>query len=177
MSTESVDPELVEQTKQQIRNLVREIAQLSKSQVAPGAFYEALLTRLLEALAAFGGAIWTIAEGRLQLEYQIKLRETGAFENAENQTRHNKLLQRVLTDGEGILVPPQSGSLGEDDAGNPTDYLLVLGPLKTDRDTQGIIEIFQRPGAGPNVQRGYLRFLLQMCELASDYLKTRQLRH
>ncbi len=36
MSTEqSVDPELVEQTKQQIRNLVREIAQIAKSDVAP----------------------------------------------------------------------------------------------------------------------------------------------
>ena len=51
----------------------------------------------------------------------------------------------------------------------------MLGPLKTANETAGVIEIFQRPSGNPNVQRGYLRFLLQMCELASDYLKSRKL--
>ena len=27
------------------------------------------------------------------------------------------------------------------------------------------------------MQKGYLRFLMQMCELAGDYLKSRKLRH
>ena len=40
-----------------------------------------------------------------------------------------------------------------------------------------MLEIFQRPDASPTVQRGYLRFLLQMCELASEYLKSRKLQH
>ena len=72
MSTEqSVDPELVEQTKQQIRNLVREIAQISKSEIAPVEFYDAVLSRIVTALAAVGGAIWTVAEsGQLMLEYR-----------------------------------------------------------------------------------------------------------
>ena len=50
----------------------------------------------------------------------------------------------------------------------------MLGPLKTANETAGVIEIFQRPGAASTVQRGYLQFLLQMCELASDYLKIAQ---
>ena len=63
MSTEqSVDPELVEQTKQQIRNLVREIAQITKSDVAPSEFYNAVLNRIVSALAAVGGAVWTVSE-------------------------------------------------------------------------------------------------------------------
>ena len=36
MSTEHVDPELVEQTKQQIRNIVREIAQRHRATVELG---------------------------------------------------------------------------------------------------------------------------------------------
>jgi multidrug efflux pump subunit AcrA (membrane-fusion protein) len=48
--------------------------------------------------------------------------------------------------------------------------------LRTETETLGVIEVFQRPGAMPNVQRGYLRFLLQMCELVGDWLKSRQLR-
>ncbi len=178
MSTEqTVDPELVEQTKQQIRNLVREIAQLSKSDMAPLEYYDAILNRIVNALAAVGGAIWSVADGRIDLEYQINLRETRLAESPEAQNRHGHLLSRVVRTGEGLLVAPHSGAGEEEEGGNPTDFLLVMGPLKSDQETQGIIEIFQRPGNNANVQRGYLRFLLQMCELAGDYLKTRRLRH
>ena len=32
-------------------------------------------------------------------------------------------------------------------AANPTDFLLVLGVLKSDKEVQGVVEIFQRPAA------------------------------
>jgi multidrug efflux pump subunit AcrA (membrane-fusion protein) len=179
MSTESsVDPELVEQTKQQIRNLVREIAQIAKSDVSPADFYDAVLNRIVSALAAIGGAVWTVGEnGQLALEYQINLRETRLAESEEDQIQHARLLRKVVNSGEGMLAPPQSGSGNTEDGGNPTDFLLVMGPLKTANETAGVLEIFQRPGSSPTVQRGYLRFLLQMCELASEYLKSRKLQH
>lgn len=179
MSTEqSVDPELVEQTKQQIRNLVREIAQISKSEVGPQEFYDAVLNRIVSALAAVGGAVWTVSEsGQLALEYQINLRETRLAENEDDQVRHGRLLRNVITTGEGQLVAPHSGSGNPEEGSNPTDFLLVLGPLKTANETAGVLEIFQRPGSNATVQRGYLRFLLQMCELASEYLKSRKLQH
>src|SRR3979411_761758 len=99
MSTEQVDPELVEQTKQQIRNLVHEIAQLSKSDLAPLEYYDALLNRVVSALAAVGGACGMPADGRLELEYQMNLRETRLAESQEDQRRHGRLLERVLKTG------------------------------------------------------------------------------
>jgi multidrug efflux pump subunit AcrA (membrane-fusion protein) len=179
MSTEqSVDPELVEQTKQQIRSLVREIAQIAKSDVAPIEFYDAVLNRIVSALAAVGGAIWTVTEtGQLSLEYQINLRETRLAENEDDQVRHGRLLRKVITSGDGMLMAPHSGSGDSEEGSNPTDYLLVMGPLKTANETAGVMEIFQRPGSSVTVQRGYLRFLMQMCELASEYLKSRKLQH
>lgn len=178
MSTEqSVDPELVEQTKQQIRALVREIAQLAKSDLAPLEFYDALLNRIVAALAAVGGAVWTIVDGRLELQYQINLREARLHESEEAKRQHDRLLRKALTSPEGMLVGPHSGGGDDESGGNPTDYLLVMGPLKSDVEVQGLVEILQRPGASRTVQQGYLRFVLQMCELASDFLKTRQLRH
>ena len=39
----------------------------------------------------------------------------------------------------------------------------------------GVVEVFQRPTSGPASQRGYLRFMSQMCAIASEYLKGRQL--
>src|SRR3990172_7543744 len=106
MSTEqSVDPELVEQTKQQIRNLVREIAQISKSEVGPQEFYDAVLNRIVAALAALGGAVWTLTEsGQLALEYQINLRETRLADSEDDQVRHGRLLRKVISSGEGVLM-------------------------------------------------------------------------
>ena len=179
MSTEqSLDPNLIEQTKQQIRSLVNEIAQLSKSEIAPEQYYGEFLPRVVSALAAIGGAVWTIEEqGRLVLQYQINLQQTRLRESEEAQMQHGRLLHRAITSGETQLVPPHSGSGDDKEAANPTDFLLVLGPVRTELETIGVVEIFQRADSGPNTQKGYLRFLNQMCDLAGDYFKSRQLRH
>ncbi len=179
-----LDPHLIEQTKQQIRSLVAEIAQLSKTDVTPEEFYGQFLPRVVSALAAAGGAVWTVnPEGRLALQYQINIQDTKLRENEEQQAQHSRLLYKVLSDGVEVLVPPRSGPggaeqvSGEIPAANPTDFLLVFGVLKTDLETVGLVEVFQRSEVGPSTQKGYLRFLGQMCELAADFLKSHQLRH
>lgn len=174
----AVDPSYVEQTKQQIRKLVAEIAQLSRQDLATGDFFRHFLTRVVDALAAPGGVVWMANDaGALELVYEINVRETRLLESEQAMQRHGQLLQNAMRAGEGVLAPPHSGDGEEGGAGNPTEFLLVLAPLKADQAPKGVIEVFQRAGAPPDTQRGYLRFLLQMCELASDYLKTRQLRH
>ena len=64
MSSESqqssaYEPELVDQTRQQIRGLVHEIESLSRSEASPEEFYQGFLHRVVAALAAIGGAVWT----------------------------------------------------------------------------------------------------------------------
>ena len=173
----SVNPETVEQTKQQIRALVSEIAQLSKSELAPDEFYQALLQRVVQALAAVGGAVWTLSESREpELAYQINVSDTLLETESEDAVQHKRLLEHVLRSKEPQLVPPLSGTGDEARGGNPTRYLLVIAPLVNDGQVEGLLEIFQRPDGQPNTQRGYLRFLVQMCELAGDWLKTQKLR-
>jgi len=180
MSSEqqSLDPHLVEETRQQIRSLVAEIAQLARSELAPEQFYSEFLNRVVSALAAVGGAVWTVSEeGGLRLSYQINLPHAQLTESEQNQQRHGRLLYRALREGEALMVPPLSGAEGDEEAGNPTEYLVLLGVLKTGVETAGVVEIFQRTGAGPAAQRGYLRFLVQMCDLAGDFLRNYQLKH
>jgi biotin carboxyl carrier protein len=175
-SQANVDPDLLDQTRQQIRGLVSEIEALSRSDVAPTEFYEGFLNRVVQALAAEGGAVWVLGEGgRLELAYQINLRLTRLADRREDQEKHGRLLRKIITSGEGSLAAPYSGD-GDGQTGNPTEYLLVMGPLRSDQDVQGIVEVFQRPNPRPAVERGYLRFVQQMCELAGDYLKTHSLR-
>ncbi|MBC8355875.1 MAG: efflux RND transporter periplasmic adaptor subunit [Planctomycetes bacterium] len=179
MSSEqsSVNAETIEQTKQQIRSLVSEISQLSKSDIGAEEYYAAFLQRVVSALAAVGGAIWLVEEGRrLQLAYQINLSQTLLDSSSDDASRHLRLLNQVINSGEGNLFPPLSGSVEEDAGGNPTRYLIVLSPLRNDGQVEGIIEIFQRPDSPPATQRGYLRFMEQMSELAGEWLKTQKLR-
>ncbi len=180
----AVDADQVERAKREIQGLVHEISELSRSEeISPADFYDAMLNKVVSALAAPGGAVWTTSDaGGLQLAYQINLRQTGLIDNPIGQAQHGRLLHEVLRGSEGALIAPHSGAgeATDDDeeaAANPTDFLLVLAPVHNDQGPQGVVEIFQRSGARVTTQRGYLRFLLQVCEFAGDFLKSRRLRH
>jgi multidrug efflux pump subunit AcrA (membrane-fusion protein) len=171
------DPLLVAEMKNEIRALVQEITQLAQSDLAPREFYAAFLSRVVSAMAAVGGAIWTSGEaGRLKLEYQVNLSQTGLDVSAETRAQHGQLLKQTLNGSQAIVVPPKAGAASPGEAGNPSELLLVLTPLIVEKEPQAVVEIFQRPGGGPTTQRGYLRFLIQMCDLAGDYLRNRRLR-
>ena len=172
------DPELIQRTKNEIRGLIQEISQLSQSDLPPDQFYEGFLGRVVQALASHGGAFWSVGDGgHLKLEYQINMPVAELVDNPEPRKRHTLLLRNVLASGLPTLVPPNSGSSDAAEAGNPTEFLLVLATVGVEQETRGIIEIFQRPNGGPTTQRGYLRFLVQMSDLVGDYLKSRRLRH
>lgn len=180
--TATIDAEAVRAAKAEIQGIVQEIAALAKSNVASDEFYEALLNKVVQALAAIGGAVWTMAEnGGLRLQYHVNFRDTGMIDNPVAQMQHGRLLTHVLKEKEGSLVAPHSGAgeavEGDENApANPTDFLLVLAPVSNDQGPQGVLEVFQRPGARLATQRGYLRFLEQMCDLAGDYLKAQRLK-
>ena len=172
------DAALVDKTRAQIRELVQEVRQLGQKDCDADEFYEGFLTRIVTALASVGGAVWIHDATKKvpQLQCHVNLKQTSLHENASAQQVHGKLSQRMFDVGEATLVPPATGSGADGVGGNPTDHLLVLGPIKVDGNVVGLVEIFQRPGAGPATQRGYLRFLLQMCEIAGEFLSNRQLR-
>jgi len=169
--------ESIEKTKQQIRGLVGEIAQLAKSDMPAEEFYAGFLQRVVQALAAVGGAMWILGEGRKpQIGYQINLSEKLLDANSEEASKHYRLLDYIIASKTPQLVPPLSSAGDERMGGNPTRQLLVIHPMGHDDQIEGLIEIFQRPDTQPNTQRGYLQFLKQMCELAAEWFKNRKLR-
>jgi multidrug efflux pump subunit AcrA (membrane-fusion protein) len=171
------DPQLVADVKHEINALVHEITQLASQEISRDEFFAGFLNRVVSALGAVGGAVWTRGDGgQLKLEYQVSLAQTGIDASPEGRTRHSQLVQTVLDGAQAILAPPDSGPMKAGGPGNPTELLLVLVPLVVEQEPQGVVEIFQRPGGAPSTQRGYLRFLMQMGEVASGFLKSRRLR-
>ncbi len=179
-SEQRYDKTTLEQTKQQIRVIVNEIAQISRSDVAPDEFHQEYLNRVVRALGAVGGALWMTDEaGRLTLGYQVNLREAKLHDDEEANRLHSFLLYKALrSPGElEALVPPHSGGESPNEGGNPTDFLLILGVIQTELEKVGILEVFQRPDVNPATQQGFLAFVRQVTRYATEYYKNRQLKN
>ncbi len=171
--TETLDPQQVAAARSRIRTLLAEVAQLARSGLTPSEFYGELLSRLVSALQAAGGAVWMRqSDGNIALQYQVALADA-QLDSPERRDMHDQLLSQVLGGGEGAAIAPRSGT---ERTGNPTPFLLLLGPVRDHERVQGVIEIFQRPGANPQTERGYLNYVLQACAIAGEFLKDRQLR-
>ena len=170
---------MLEQTKQQIRSIVNEIAQISRSDVAPDAFQAEFMTRVVRALGAKGGVMWNADDsGRLSLGYQVNLRDTKLHEDEEANKQHSHLLYHALRGTETeYLLPPHSGGENAEDGGNPTDFLVILGVIQTELEKVGIVEVFQRADASPATQQGFLNFVKQVTRYATEYYKNRQLKN
>lgn len=178
-SEQRYDPGMLEQTKQQIRALVNEIAQVSRSDVSPDVFQAEFLTRVVRALGAIGGAMWmTDGSGRLSLGYQVNLKEAKLHEDEEANKVHSYLLYNTLRGNEtDLMVPPHSGGEGANDGGNPTDFLVIMGVIQTELEKVGVLEVFQRPDSNPATQQGFLQFVRQVTRYATEYYKNRQLKN
>ncbi|MEQ1827201.1 MAG: biotin/lipoyl-binding protein [Pirellula sp.] len=164
--------ENVENTKRHIRSLVSEISDLSKSDAPAAQYYPAVLQRIISALAATGGAIWLLdEEGTMRLTHQIQLDPALLQSSNPASGLHGRLLSRLFSQGRAELVPPMSGSGEEGGEGNPTRYLLVTAPLTANKQSVGLLEVFQRPDAPADAQRGYLRFLEHMTKLIGEWLQ------
>jgi len=177
MST--VDPRSVEEARQQIRALIGEIEQLSKTDAAEADFFRGLLERVIEAMGAVAGLVWlTGQEGRVEPVAHLKMQATGLSDNPEVQSAHSGLVQALLGSPSGLLVPPQAALTspdGKPSGSNPSNLLVIGAPIDRGESRQGLIEIFHQPNQ-PDVERGYLKFLQQVSAVAGGYLERRQIK-
>jgi multidrug efflux pump subunit AcrA (membrane-fusion protein) len=169
--------ELDEAAWSEIERLIRDIADSARSGVSVADFYQHLLDRTVTATAAVGGAVWLRdAAGRFHLEYQINLESTGLVDCETARADHGRLLGTVVRDDQARSVPPRSGQQGGHDSENQTGLLLMLCPVRFEGESMGVVEIFQRPSIHPATQRGNLRLLTMVAELAADFHRSRAFR-
>ena len=177
MPEEAIDPGLLEQTKNQIRKLVAEIADLAESDIQPAEFYVEFLNRSVAAVAATGGAFWLMdGRGGLRLQYQVEFAATGLMDGRVKTAPHDALLGCMLQASQAQIIPPGAVIEGVPNAFNPTEYALILAPLMVDKQVTGLLEILMDPTRRAAQQKSTLRFVSDLCDLAATYLKNRQMR-
>ncbi len=177
MAEDTIDPGLLEQTKNQIRKLVAEIAELAESDIQPTEFHVEFLSRVIAAVAASGGVLWLMdGRGGLKLQHQVDFRQTGLLDNRQKAQPHDALLGVMLQASQPQIIPPGAAVEGMPNAGNPTNFALILAPLVVDKQVVGIVEIMMDPTRRATTQKSTLRFVSDLCDLAGRYLKNRQMR-
>ncbi len=155
---------------QQIEQLQSEIVRLTMRNPPSADYYHELLTRLVAALGAHGGAVWTFAaDGRLALAGQLDFDVLGPALSSTDTDGHAALLSYVHTSGTSVLVQP-GGTLNVAPAArNPTNYVLILVPLPIGAQSIAVLEIAQRPNTSNAAQAGYLSFLEQIANIMGDF--------
>jgi hypothetical protein len=176
-----IDLNQIEQARRQINRLAEEIAQLSEMELSPPEYYGEFLQRLMTAIAAPAGAVWIkTAQGNLQIQYQINMRQVGLDREEHTRDQHDELLRQVTAKAQpGIIMPHSSTGEGTDSKpapGNPTDYVILVAPIVYDKQLAGLVEIWQDPNRGPDAQKGFLQFIMRMSNLAAGYTRNHQLR-
>lgn len=184
--------ELTDGAWHEIDVLIEEIAGLSKSDMPVGAFHAEFLRRVVSGLAAVGGEVWAAGPNvPLHCEHRIVPAETAPLNTRDAESHRRHLAAVVLETGKAKAMAAHSSPGGRDaaqgaatedrlaqreDVANPTEFLVLACPWAVDDELAGVVEVFQRPGAGPEAERGYLRFLQAMCELLADFHRNSQLR-
>lgn len=180
-SSSQPSSEQIEEARRQIGRLAEEIAQIADKELNPAEFFGEFLQRIMTAVAAPAGAVWTrTAQGNLQLQYQINMRQVGIDRTEQSRAMHDELLRQSAAKAQPALVMPHS-SIGPAEGnfaapGNPTDLVILMAPLLNDKNLTGLVEIWQDPNRGIEAQRGFLNFIVRMTAYAANYTRNYQLR-
>lgn len=137
-----------------IRGRIAEITSFCATGADANQLLKGCLPRLVECLAALGGAIWLDPNGAkpsLITAHHLPPEASGP--------KHLKLFHASLLEPQ---IFPASHSERDE---SRQRYLLLFVPLLIARKQALAIEIVQRPVDNPVTQRGYIRFLTQMCDV------------
>ena len=174
---------VVEQTRREISEIVRELAATSRQEITIGQYTSILCDRTLRAMSAEGVVIWKntglSATDTLQMHPIARLgRITDRSIPDDGVTPHQSLLSLVATDAAPVVVPATPGANDPDVPANPTNFPAALVPIDVGNASSPIylIEVFLDPEGGVAIQRGYLRFVCQVADLAGEYFRSEQLR-
>lgn len=176
------DDELVRRARREISEIVREVAILARQPIDQKAFFTALIDRTVCAIAAEGAVLWS-----LQHPAPVAVSRTGRASDLtipkSGIASHECVLREVGKNLSPVVVPSTPGACDPGIPANASEFPIAVVPI-VDLAASGdspsaspfILEVFLESEAGAATQRGYLRFIAQMADLASEFLRNDEIR-
>ncbi len=180
MAQQQLDPKQLERTKEEIRQLIRQMQALAEQDLPPGTFFAEYLTRLIKALAAVGGAIWLrTPSGQIQLACELAYLDKADWTQDRSSTGHGAFLAFLLDEGEPSLLRPHAGpekhALQFPDA-NPSDFNLVAVPVIVERQRVGVVEVLLQTDRRPQALANAVEFVQRLSTIIGQYIRRMELK-
>jgi len=174
--------DLVQRARREIAEIVREVAALARQPIDRQRFFAALVDRIACAIAAEGAVVWDCAH-----DPPLAVASIGRIAQhsiaPDSHATHVCLLREILNTQTPAVVPASPGATDANLPNNPTEFPAALVPIAEpvmDESDEGrgryLLEVFLEDGAGVATQRGYLRFVAQMSDIASEFLRADEIR-
>lgn len=181
----------MDQARQEISQIVREVAAARRSQDGREQYLRFLADRVMRAMAAHGVVIWRAVDDETpqpaddhpavhsyRVEHRLGTVTDLQFDDTAMAV-HDRLLLEIAGQNEPVVVPATPGASDQNVPANPAENPAAIVPVLADPSAtlpDLLIEVFLEPGGSPASQRGSLRFLAQMGDLAGEYLRADRLR-
>src|SRR5262249_47461965 len=143
----------------------------------PANFFQDFLTKVVDGIEAPAGAVWLrTPQGFLQLQCQKNIEAVNLDRHKGGRQSHNELLSQAFRMSKPMLLEPY-GTTGIHEgvpAGNPTEFVVLIAPVLLEKETVGLVEVWQDTRWDPRAQRLCLNYLVQMAGYAANYVRNQQ---
>lgn len=190
-SKESSGDDLIQRARAEIAEIVREVATLSRKPSSRQSFFASLIDRTVCAIAAEGAVLWDCG-----VHPPHAISRTGRFTDSAIEggaiAPHDCLVREIAQSQTPAVVPSTPTANDPSLPANPTPFPAALVPIvdlgeveSRDGTADGnslptgarfVLEVFLESEAGVATQRGYLRFIAQMADFASEFLRRDEIR-
>jgi hypothetical protein len=161
---------------QAIEQLLDELAPLARRGLALGDFHRRLFERLLPAIGAEGGAIWTRRDGEQpRLAFQTQL-SPGAESQRQSSGQHadRDVLALRMGIANELCNSPTNRVLTTPLSGSPNKWLVAYA-FDAGADGRGVIDLIDPLEVTPAAASHYARILAAIAELLEDARRQQEL--
>jgi len=165
---------------QQLAELENQISQMCRSDSNLDDFYRSFLERVVAVLGR-GGAIWQMSQAdEFTAKCHINLAEAGLEEGGRQQQLLNVAIGRLVQTASPVVLPANDGTnlydggLGKS-AVNDSPHSLLFVPIMVKDTVAAIFLLISPADVDPRAVRGYLGFVMGLCERAGVFLLKKQL--
>jgi multidrug efflux pump subunit AcrA (membrane-fusion protein) len=175
--TDWAEPRSAAATVGQFRAFLDEVGQwTTQDDLSDEAFFDLVLKRVVNVLAADGAVVWKQeGNGAVRLFCQENPPEflTAAGETA---LQNSQMLLQALSQGACLAIPPDGDEDGAQSR-NPSGFLVLLAPVRSESEIAYLLQLFQSPdSAALAARRDTLRVTQRLSQLAEHFLKNAQIR-
>ncbi|MBN2375665.1 MAG: HlyD family efflux transporter periplasmic adaptor subunit [Sedimentisphaerales bacterium] len=160
--------------------LEQEIDRMGNTEKSVEGYFRTFLERLISVLG-IGGGIWQVSPaGELVRICHMNLSESGLDEDGVQAALLGRAIEKTAQSAGPVVLPGKGasnvfdGGMGE--AGvNESPNTLLFVPVVSSRKVAAVLLLISPPQVDPRAVRGYLGFLMGLCEKAGVFLQQNQI--